>query len=232
LVANEEGGTAGPNSVLVHLKTGQAWSVHGQVVDGSAGTAVAEFPLGESPSVPVGEYVELVFWGTQLNEPMPMRARVAACTQQGDHYRYRFQFEPGTVDALLSGVLDRRRATRIEPEQRTPVRVLVQGARQSVEGVLRDISEAGAGILICREDEEALFDAWVLTLVLRLPGDRDPLVLIGDVRHRRLHGSEVHFGIEFDPLKTEDFDVQQERIRAYIERRQAQDSKDEAAGRS
>ena len=226
MATNDTGGATGPDDVLVHLKTGQAWSVHGQVIDGSAGTAVAEFPRRESPTVPVGEYVELVFWGTPLSEPVPMRAQVTDCSQQGDRYRYRFQFEPGAVDALLSGALDRRRATRIQPDQSTPVRVLVQGSRQSVEGVLRDISEAGAGILICREDEAALFDAWILTLVLRLSEVEEPLVLIGDVRYRRLQGSQLHYGIEFDKLSTEDFDVQRERIRAFIERRQAQSSED------
>jgi len=217
LAASDSEGPSGPDNVLVHLKTGQAWSVHGQVIDGATGTAVAEFPRRESPTVPVGEYVELVFWGAEVQEPMPLRARVTDCSQHGNRFRYHFQFEPGAIDALLSGALNRRRAMRIRPDDGTPVRVLVQGSRQSVEGVLQDISDTGAGILICREDEAALFEDWKLTLVLRLSEDEEPLVLIGDVRYRRLQGSQLHYGIEFDHQNTTDFELQSARIRAYVE---------------
>ena len=221
---------SGMERLLVHLKTEQAWSVHGQVIDGAPEMAVAEFPRRESPTVPVGQKVDLVFWGARLNEPYPVQARVVACDQHGDSYRYRFRFEPGVAEVLL-GVLERRRTTRIQPEVSTPIRVLVQGSKQPVEGVLKDISEEGLGVLICREDEGRLFDSWTLTLCLTLPEDEEPLILIGDVRYRRLAGSQLHYGVELDPGKSEDFAVQRQRIAAYIERRRSQVSKDEAAGR-
>ena len=47
-----------------------------------------------------------------------------------------------------------------------------------------------------------------------------PTSLIGDIRHRRLIGAEIRYGIEFDPERSEQFPRQQDLVTRYVMDRQ------------
>ncbi len=53
-----------------------------------------------------------------------------------------------------------------------------------------------------------------------LPDHADPVNLMGNIRHRRLVGAEIHYGVEFDPDLTENFACKQAIITKYVMQRQ------------
>lgn len=170
------------------------------------------------PALPIAERVQL-----ELERPeVTVQARVVHCQVEGFGLSYRFEIDPESR-AALGSLFNRRGAVRVRAT--TPaidVALFAKGAERPARGVLNDISETGASVLVPTEDERMLFAARRLGLEFLLPGDPRPLRLVGTVRHRGLIGSAIRYGIHFDPRASKGFDGLQQRIYAYVIKREVE----------
>lgn len=83
-----------------------------------------------------------------------------------------------------------------------------------------DLSASGTGVSVKPEAEWSFAKIRKVAISLSLPGSRDPLNMIGNIRHRRLVRGEIHHGIDFDPELSENFAHQQKAIINYVTQRQ------------
>ena len=74
----------------------------------------------------------------------------------------------------------------------------------------------GISALVLDEIESQLVAIWELKLSILLPGERAPFEMMGVIRYRRLLGSALQYGIEFDPQRTPSFQRRQQLIASYI----------------
>ena len=86
--------------------------------------------------------------------------------------------------------------------------------------VVNDISTSGISVFVSLEAESQLASLWEFKLSLQLPQERESIDFVATVRQRRLSGSAIACGIEFDVDATESFDSKEERIQAYVMQRQ------------
>ncbi len=122
----------------------------------------------------------------------------------------------------MDQLFNQRRTDRIAPDPSHPVPVTLwpYPAGAPVEARLQDISELGAGVIAEVEGESELIDATVVSVAIMLPDARQPVVMMGHVRHRRLDGRGVLYGIEFDKALTRSWERQVEAIERYVVARQ------------
>ena len=100
--------------------------------------------------------------------------------------------------------------------------MFVKSAERPARGVLNDISETGASVLVATEDERMLFASARVGLEFLLPGDGKPLRLTGAVRNRALVGSAIRYGVQFLSKATPDFEAVQHRIYQFVIKREVE----------
>jgi len=88
--------------------------------------------------------------------------------------------------------------------------------------VLHDISATGLSMLVDRSLEDQLFTRSQLRLSIQLSGSEPAFEMIATIRHRRLLGAALLYGLEFDP-STPFFQGSQHRISRYVTSLQAQE---------
>ena len=199
----------------------------GRLLDVSGFGAGVRFVLPDCPTVAVGEVVTLVFTSKRVKKPVTVQARVQNRREEEDGRRYGFRFLEGEqLDAELPPELrklfNRRRALRLAPDPGAPVGVVLDGGAGSsrVEARLVDLSSLGAGVALDPVAESALANTSLVGISLALPDCPGPVQLIGHIRHRRLRGAEIRYGIEFDPELSHNFARQQDQITGYVMQRQ------------
>jgi len=210
-----------PETVVL-VRTPSGLELEARLVHVRTEAIEASFPGPRPPALPIAERVELSLKSPEIT----VKARVVHCQVEGTGLSYRFEIDPESRVAL-GGLFNRRRAVRVRAS--TPaidVALFAEGIERPARGVLNDISETGASILIPTEDERMLFAARRIGLEFILPGDPRPMRLVGMVRHRGLVGSAIRYGIHFDAQASKGFDEIQQRIYAYVIKREV-----EAAGR-
>jgi hypothetical protein len=176
----------------------------------------AYFAGPRAPALPIAELVTVT-----LTQPeVTVNARVVNCQVDGVGLSYRFEVDAqGRV--TLGTLLNQRGAVRVSTSTSAiDVAMFVKGAEKSARGVLNDISETGASVLVATEDERTLFASIRVGLEFLLPGDGKPLRLAGSVRNRALVGSAIRYGIQFLPKETPDFEAIQKRIYAFVIKRE------------
>jgi hypothetical protein len=214
--------------LTVSLHTEDEGSFQGVVVetsevnDGSI-RVVMDFPRKHAPNIPVGQQAALVFSGVSLNSPLQVSGTVYL--RSDDHFRHRYLFDfDRTAVAPLSQAVNSRGAARVQPDPTKPIDVMLKGSgkKDPVLAELKDISATGLSTLVPREDEQTLYSAWEVQVEFQLPGQYEAFEMAGLVRSRRLCGTSILYGIEFDPERTRDFDKFQEWILDYVMTRQAE----------
>lgn len=126
-------------------------------------------------------------------------------------------------NARLLGVLaNRRGCIRVQPDEGAPVQLVLRAHPKAPRRPLPvlDISGTGIGVVAPRAVEAELVHTYRVLLELRLPDDSERLEFEARILHRRLRGSYVQYGLEFDPT-VEGFSSQQDRIFRYVTRREA-----------
>ncbi len=198
----------------------------GRLLDISGYGAGARFLAAECPTLAIGQVVKLIFTSERLKNPVTATARVQNRTEEEDSRRYGFRFLEGEkLDAQLPPALrklfNRRQAVRVAPDPDLPVPVTMEAEEHGprVEGRLADLSSLGAGASLDSEAESGLAETSRVGISLVLPSIL-PTHLIGDIRHRRLIGAEIRYGVEFDPERSENFARQQDLITRYVMERQ------------
>jgi c-di-GMP-binding flagellar brake protein YcgR len=211
--------------VVVELHGG---AVHrGQLLDVSASGAGVRFEGEAPPSLGVGQEVDLVFGGRPFGAPITVAARVQHRTEERNGARrYGFRFlQPQQLDAGLPPALrtyfNRRQVVRVEPsdDEQIPV-TMSAGDGPEIEARLQNLSLLGIGLALDTAVEPYLADSPAVKISIGLPGNRRPVELLGVIRHRRLVGGCIHYGIAFDPDATPGFARQQDAISRWVLRRQ------------
>ena len=90
----------------------------------------------------------------------------------------------------------------------------------SATGRLKDISTGGIGIFLSRKAEHVLAATELVEMSFELPPTNEPMTLMGWIRHRRLKGNRMSYGIEFDAELSDNFAPQLDQIIQYIVRHQ------------
>ena len=201
--------------------------ISGLLLDLSAFGAGARFFVPDLPTVGVGQEVELAFTSERLKAPFTVGARVANRAEEEGSRRYGFRFldgePPGAqLSPVLRSLFNRRSAFRVAPDPESPVEVALEDTRGGPRfgGRLADVSATGAGVRVAPEAESTFSQDVKLGISLLLPDRADPVKLMGNIRHRRLVGTEIHYGVEFDPDLTEEFSRKQAIITKYVMQRQ------------
>ncbi len=209
--------------------------IPGQLIDVSASGAGAVFGPPDPPNLAVGQDIDLVFTSDVFNGPVSVAARVQHRTEDKDNdgsRRFGFRFlEPQQLNARLPAaarrLFNRRQTVRVAPDQFEPIGVTIEPCdpesgdpQPPVEVRVLNISVGGIGISLEPTLETAFAATTRVNLVVKLPGVRRALVLVGDIRYRRLIGQRIHYGIQFNAEDTERFGRKQDILGKYVVRRQ------------
>ena len=192
-------------------------------VEGVNALVTVDFPRLEAPFLPIGEDARVEILATSSSEGHEFSGMVVFHGE--DPFRHRYQFQFGQKDhPVLSALEGRRGPLRVAPDARDRLDVELSSlaGESRARARLQDLSLGGLSVLIPREEEFRLADEWEFRLSFRLPHDDEPLEFHGAVRYRRLAGTHVQYGIEFDADGTRDFTQALERVSRYVKARQAQ----------
>jgi hypothetical protein len=200
----------------------------GRVIDVEKSVLEVEFLEGSDPTLGITERVKLTLVGDDLPRPFTVHPRVISwsTSNAGSRYEFRLGLEEAKPLAIL---FNPRAAFRVLPALHPIIEVEVQGIgqAQSVMATLKDISVSGISVLVSIDEErQKLFRSRKVKLGLELPGVDDRLSLIGTVRYRRLVGSLIRYGIEFDPAATPSFTQKQQKLSEYVVQRQIEQIRD------
>jgi hypothetical protein len=123
---------------------------------------------------------------------------------------------------LLTTSANRRQFVRMRPTVTAPVEALLSAPDGSHEHpvTIRDLSEAGAGLIIRPPEDLELLAQPRLRLVLGLAEDPEEMVLLARLVFRRGSGSMVHYGLAFDALASPGFEESRARLAAWVVARQ------------
>ncbi|MDX1489336.1 MAG: PilZ domain-containing protein, partial [Acidiferrobacterales bacterium] len=193
--------------------------------------------------LPIGLATTLSFTAPWMRAPIQVDAKVISRVESGASriYRYRLKFDSDELKRRLSReasrVYNQRTANRVTPPPGESVAVALKlpaadrslelptnaTADVSVTGRLKDISTGGVGVFLGRKAENVLADTELVEISFELPPSSEPLTLMGWIRHRRLKGNRMSYGIEFDTELSKNFAPQLDRINHYIVRHQEQE---------
>ncbi len=202
----------------VHLRTPENVLFEGRCTNLDSGleeiVALVEFASTQAPAIQLGRKVQL-FWGGPASS-IETEALPLLRTDDGARRCYSFRLSNVSKKLLLL-FGDRRGSTRVRPQASRPVRVTILDITDEVplEAIVHDISGIGLSILVEPALEERLINRQQLRLSLRLPGDEEAIEMITTIRHRRLFGSGILYGLEIDG-RIPDFMRAQERILLYV----------------
>jgi hypothetical protein len=96
------------------------------------------------------------------------------------------------------------------------VRAVIDVDGAVARGLLEDVSAEGASVSLDLDLDRSLGRSWSLGLRFALPGEERGFALAGGVRYRKLAGSKVRLGIEFDAERTEGYRAQRDRLAAWV----------------
>ena len=126
----------------------------------------------------------------------------------------------------LEPLLNRRVSSRVAPPAITVVEVQLLDAEGEgeveVAGELVDICAQGLGVRLDPHAADPLSNATRVFARFRLPEWREEAEFPARIRHRRLEGGVVHYGVEFDAESAVARPEEVEAIRDYVRRRQGE----------
>ena len=202
----------------VHLHTREGERFAGQCTDLESHlgevTALVEFDSGGAPVVPLGEAARLTIRGDWLAAPIETDAAAVLRTDSRAQRCYSFRLR-SVSKALLMLLANRRSSDRLRPPAAKPACVrILDVAEEASEAIVHDISATGISILIEPELEKRLSASSHLRISVSLP-DSGTVEACAIIRHRRLFGSAVLYGLEFDG-QIPGFLGSQERLLSYL----------------
>lgn len=186
----------------------------------------AAFPLDGAPLLPVGRAGELAFHRPDLGQSVVALGKVAYRNEGDDVRSYHFLFGERTRQTL-AGLLEPRRAQRVQPDPDEPVEVtlVLEGATaKAIIGAARDVSTSGIGIDIPWEHEAVLATCAALHVRLRVPGSDEQLEFRCRVRNRALGQGAIIYGLEFDLGEVEADDPRILSLHDYVARRESSEA--------
>jgi c-di-GMP-binding flagellar brake protein YcgR len=206
--------------VLALLEMPGAPQIQGKVKKVDHHVVSVEFTRAVAPLLPIARQCTVQFSSADLEKPMAARSRVILRRDDTDTITYDFQFSPLDGETL-NAVFRRRTAARVKPTEvvAVSVRSAKSDATPVVNAVLNDISLSGVSLSIGTQGEAMLCTTDSVVLSFRLPNVDMPIEVVGLVRYRRMAGTMIRYGIEYDPKSTREYGKQEERIAAYMVKR-------------
>jgi hypothetical protein len=181
-------------------------------------TSVA-FARGSAPYFPVAEEIMVTFRSQEVPKPFVARSRVIL--REDDNERLRYKLRLSECDAQVVTLLFKRRSSaRVVPE--VPLSIAVsseQSAGVSLAARLRDVSIHGMSFYIEPAHEKQLYSANRLKVRVQLPGERERLDLVVEVRYRKLVDELIQFGLKIDWKQHAEAARVRETIQSYVLRR-------------
>ena len=222
---------AGLEDDQVSVQSAEGVSALGEILDLSIGGVGLRFsleiPLSGCPDFTVGEEVQLSFAADRFKRPLAVSARVVHRLDEEGYRRYGLQFTDrqqleNQLATELFRLFNRRKTYRVEPDPDVPIEVTLEHrqAGVQVQAQVKDISAGGVGVRVPADVKATLGTSDRVKVAISLPGRQDPVVLIGNICHRRVAGEEIHYGIEFDLEQSEDANRQHSAITDYVMKRQ------------
>ena len=195
----------------------------GRLVDTSACGVGVCFPQPNWPNLTVGQEIDLVFFAEKFNEPLTVAVRVQNRTEEAGARRFGFRFlHAEELDAHLSltfrEYFNRRKVVRVplEPDHTAKVTLEAGHGEPRVEARLENLSASGAAVSLEPGLDAEFAETTRVGFSMQMPKCRRPVDLMGNIRYRRLVGTRIYYGIEFDPDLSEDFARQQDVIDKYM----------------
>jgi hypothetical protein len=195
----------------------------GLVIATQDDVATVAFARGSAPYFPVAEEVLVTFRSQEVPKPFVARSRVIQRDDDSDRLRYKLRLSDH--DAQIVTLLFRRRAsTRVVPENALPISVWSEqsGSGGAATARLRDLSTHGISLYIDPAHEKQLCSANRVRVRLQLPGARERLDLVADVRYRKLVDHEIQCGLKIDWKDNANATAVREMIQAYVIRRRSE----------
>jgi hypothetical protein len=192
---------SGEPELHVHLRTPEGGEYGGRCIDLESSLheilASVEFRPDQAPTLRVGGTIELEFRGGGLGSLM--RAEALTVLRTDDPARRCYCFRGKLTKRALHTLANRRRSQRIRPRASDPVRVrILDLGEEAPEVLLHDTSATGLAVLVEPTHEQQLCTRERLRLAIRLPGEERAVEFSTTVRHRRLVGSAILYGLEID----------------------------------
>ena len=191
----------GLSDLDVHLQSPDATEFRGRCLDieptGGQMLATVEFDAAHAPLLRLGAKTELEF--RAKGPDFSVTADALTVLRSDDAARRCYCFRGSLSKKVFLHLLGRRRAhrTRVPALNALRVSVLDLGV-EPPDALLHDVSAMGLSIVLRPEFEDHIFSRSELRLAVRLPGEAQVIEIVGAIRHRRLLGSSVLYGLEIE----------------------------------
>ena len=222
------------SDVSFEILTNDGNSHSGEVVGATVEGTGALFSQDTAPRLEMGEQIKLVFSAPDLREQIEIDATVASCLVQSTRWRYGFRFQkrveaPENAATPFYRIFNRRRTHRLVPEAEHFVPISLDTTEGAIEGLMRDISAIGAGVVSEAALSVEQMEADSISLSFHPPGGERALCFGTRVRHHIIDEGLHRYGLEFDQATTNDFEAQQREIMQYVMRSLLQSAQEKIA---
>lgn len=175
--------------------------------------ATVAFSARNAPALSLGESAKLRFMGGGLVGSVDTEAQSVQRTEDPAQRCYSFTIA-NVPKSMLMLLANRRKSGRRVVRSEKAIRLLdvPRGVLPSV--TLHDVSASGLSIIVEPAVEKALADRVQVRVEVSLPGEA-PMVLTATIRHRRMHRSQILYGLQFEE-HAEAFALAQRRLRAQM----------------
>lgn len=201
----------------VHLRTPENERFEGLCTDLDSSqqglVALVAFRPDQAPAISLGETTALTFRGGGLISEINAEGTILLRSDDQSQRCYSFQLDD-VPKSMLMLLANRRGSTRLAAHSAVRIRLLDLPRDMRTQIKLHDTSATGLSIIVERAVEKLLLKQVRLRFSLILPG-QEPIELVAAIRHRRIFGTQVLFGLEFDG-QLPDFMRAQERFLSYL----------------
>jgi hypothetical protein len=192
---------------------------------------LTEFPASVAPLLQLGAKTRLTLSGASLPTAIRAEGSVTFRRDDDDRRAYHFLLEEHARRPIAL-LVNRRKAIRVRPTTMKPVVVTVAFGPEDAgfQAAVHDVSSTGISIGIHSSLEASLYSVSKLWLTIELPEERHPIPLVGRIRNRRLTGSTLVYGLEFEQEDKVDFLVRQDQILRFVLKRYSEETRQPERG--